>query len=948
MHRYAVCFLPFCLLLLLAFSPSVFSQITVDGVEDEEVYTDSVTFSVPSEEGFEYVVLLNDEPVATDIPVLVDQAEYYELSVHRTETETGNEETLLVQFIVRAGERGNSEWGLAPWVPYPEIPSADAEFAGADLVIVCPDRYPPDLELPVIALVEDADGDRVGVNGTVTAAEFPGFGFPLTRGVGFGFLPGQPAAGSFTLIPSAGPLTQQKEIAVEETTQWLQKEGEVTGQVDWGTDARIHVTDDLTIAEGATLSIGEGGVIKIAPDVEITVRGTMQVTGSRARPVVFTPEAGDAPWGGFLLRWETSLVEMEGAIFTGSGADPDWLDDPPDSASSHRHEQCLFYMVNGARATLTDCYIVDNEGQAGHGEDSFLTMTKCLIQRCITSGQYNGDGTVALTKCALIGFPSVTAPFEDEDNDALYLTGGAHTITDCLIGWALDDGVDAGSGSTGSVAVSGCWFESCYHDAEAWSRDREADVADSVTINSGQGIECGHGDCSVTAVRCLSTANLVGARFGDNYDWDYGGFLTVTDSLLLFNKRDVWGRTWDDWELNVDQMEIRNNYLTASNENFPDNFAWDPAQHASRLEPFLPVPDEVVGIGIAVRNPQVERADLDAGVPVRLSTFCRHEVSVGYRLDDGTDVLESGTLVFVPGQTVCVIDLTSAAVEDAPYLQVTLSNPAGADLTGIESVYVLSTLTLIERNAEWRYFDEGEEAEALWREPDFDDSAWESGPAELGYGDDDEATVVEGGPSDDRYPTTYFRHSFVVDDPARYETLEVGLQRDDGAVVYLNGEEVFRSNMPSGAISYSTYADDTADSEDAFYKQECSASLLLPGVNVVAVEVHQANATSSDVSFALELNASVKPPVIVEGFSRGDANGDGSFDISDAVFILLALFSDAETDCADALDVNDDGGMDIADAISMLSYLFAGGDAPPAPFPGPGEDPTEDELTCER
>ena len=43
-------------------------------------------------------------------------------------------------------------------------------------------------------------------------------------------------------------------------------------------------------------------------------------------------------------------------------------------------------------------------------------------------------------------------------------------------------------------------------------------------------------------VHCLSTANLVVARFGDNYDWTYNGFLKVRDSLLLFNHRDIWGR----------------------------------------------------------------------------------------------------------------------------------------------------------------------------------------------------------------------------------------------------------------------------------------------------------------------------------------------------------------------------------------------------------------------
>ncbi|MCP4449980.1 MAG: hypothetical protein GY809_00845 [Planctomycetes bacterium] len=164
-----------------------------------------------------------------------------------------------------------------------------------------------------------------------------------------------------------------------------------------------------------------------------------------------------------------------------------------------------------------------------------------LVQRCITAGQYN-RGAVTLEDCALIEFPSAHAPFKDDDNDGLYLTGGRRTLTDCLVGWALDDGTDAGSGASGSVEVTGCWFESCYHEAMAFSDDRAIQVTDTVTLNCGQGIECGFGAPDVTATRCLSTANLVGARFGDNDDWSYNGFLTVTDSLLLFNVRDIWGR----------------------------------------------------------------------------------------------------------------------------------------------------------------------------------------------------------------------------------------------------------------------------------------------------------------------------------------------------------------------------------------------------------------------
>lgn len=88
-------------------------------------------------------------------------------------------------------------------------------------------------------------------------------------------------------------------------------------------------------------------------------------------------------------------------------------------------------------------------------------------------------------------------------------------------------------------------------------------------------------------------------------------------------------------------------------------------------------------------------------------------------------------------------------------------------------------------------------------------------------------------------------------------------------------------------------------------------------------------------------------------FSRGDANADGGRNIADAIFILGNLFpgpgGPTIPPCLKAADANDDGGINIADAIALLGNLFpSGGPSPlPAPFPGCGEDPTMDALSCD-
>src|SRR3954468_8944228 len=123
----------------------------------------------------------------------------------------------------------------------------------------------------------------------------------------------------------------------------------------------------------------------------------------------------------------------------------------------------------------------------------------------------------------------------------------------------------------------------------------------------------------------------------------------------------------------------------------------------------------------------------------------------------------------------------------------------------------LAAQTVLPPGSTWRYLDTGTDLGSAWRAPAFNDSSWLSGPAPLGYGDPVTTTVGFGGDPNAKYPTTYFRTRFVVNNPSLYGSLEVRLRRDDGGVVYLNGVEVFRSNMPQGNILYTTFAASVID-----------------------------------------------------------------------------------------------------------------------------------------
>jgi acid phosphatase type 7 len=174
---------------------------------------------------------------------------------------------------------------------------------------------------------------------------------------------------------------------------------------------------------------------------------------------------------------------------------------------------------------------------------------------------------------------------------------------------------------------------------------------------------------------------------------------------------------------------------------------------------------------------------------------------------------------------------------------------------------------LVPTGAVWRYLDNGSDQGTAWRVAGFNDSGWASGPAQLGYGDGDESTVVSFGPdAANKYITTYFRRAFNVADASAYQSAVLRVLRDDGAVVYLNGTEVFRSNMPGGTVGYRTLASAAID-DSTFHQASINPALLVSGNNMLAVEIHQANGTSSDISLDLELTASTtaQAPTITRG-----------------------------------------------------------------------------------
>ncbi len=178
--------------------------------------------------------------------------------------------------------------------------------------------------------------------------------------------------------------------------------------------------------------------------------------------------------------------------------------------------------------------------------------------------------------------------------------------------------------------------------------------------------------------------------------------------------------------------------------------------------------------------------------------------------------------------------------------------------------------TLIQRRTEWRYLDKGENLGTSWKDVNYDSSdarGWKSGAGPLGYGYCATTALSYGGVDKNKYPTYYFRKHFTVNTPLTdTQTLLLKVLRDDGCVVYINGKEVGRSNMPLGNITYNTYASACVGvvlaDQTTYFPLILNKTCLAVGNNVIAVEVHQFNPSSSDIRFDLELINTITPPSV--------------------------------------------------------------------------------------
>jgi hypothetical protein len=187
--------------------------------------------------------------------------------------------------------------------------------------------------------------------------------------------------------------------------------------------------------------------------------------------------------------------------------------------------------------------------------------------------------------------------------------------------------------------------------------------------------------------------------------------------------------------------------------------------------------------------------------------------------------------------------------------------------------------TLVSFTNTWRYDQSGQELGTAWRTNDFDDSSWQSGPGVLGYEDSTGVsqylTTVPSGfgtlfpPPPSQVTTTYyFRTTFLFSGITNSVQLVATNLVDDGCAIWLNGQLAGTLRLPTnGSFNATTFAQGGPSAEGLPEVLNLRGELR-EGSNQLAVEVHQASATSADVALGMRLIAVRTLPLVITNQPR--------------------------------------------------------------------------------
>ena len=320
------------------------------------------------------------------------------------------------------------------------------------------------------------------------------------------------------------------------------------------------------------------------------------------------------------------------------------------------------------------------------------------------------------------------------------------------------------------------------------------------------------------------------------------------------------------WRLNSNVIAVSSsptytiNNATLANQGFYSVIVSNSSGTATSTNAFVTVacsaPASIVG--------QPADQNLSSGGTINLGVSVAGTAPFSYQwFRNGSPLLNATNSTFTKA---------NASIGDSGFYSVSVNNCAGTPAVSSNAIVSVSGESYVAiglTSQLWKYRDDGVDRGTEWRGTNYDDSAWPSGQGVFAGGEDN--AVVVGlrntivsltNAAGARFATYYFRTTFNITNTDLVPlTLIASNLVDDGMIIYLNGAEVLRYNMPGGVIDATDVAlAANPGGEGVFIISNLPPSSLVAGQNVLAVEVHQNSTASSDVVFGTGLIVAQRPP----------------------------------------------------------------------------------------
>jgi hypothetical protein len=250
---------------------------------------------------------------------------------------------------------------------------------------------------------------------------------------------------------------------------------------------------------------------------------------------------------------------------------------------------------------------------------------------------------------------------------------------------------------------------------------------------------------------------------------------------------------------------------------------------------------------------------------LNLGISSQSEYEVSYSINDEPSVTEVVSSVINTGESLNYTFVQTANMGEAGEYEIDVEvilagdeNLSNNSLSSTTTAVLNNDSLFFDQGSTWKYLDDGSDQGTDWQNLSFDDSQWVVGEGHMGFGEGDETTVLTSG-----YITYYFRKIVNIPDTGVFENIYFNIVHDDGAVAYVNGNEVLRSAlMPAGTINYLTGTTSFIpnDVENDFWHYSIDKSYFQNGENIIAIEIHNQQASSSDISF----DCSVSDTLIID------------------------------------------------------------------------------------